>query len=144
MEHFMLNESKSLVGQILILEPGPRWSISQFRKRDSSVTKNAPSRVTQLNWFWWMSIISPTMGVIGSHGNLTGIELTNTKAAESATRWSGVVDTETDERFHQPAGSTAGMAIIFQGMEVNMATTAILLIRCTTLWFRVSHLVYLF
>ena len=43
----MLNESLSLVGQILILEPRPGGgSISPFRKRDSSVAKTAPSRVT--------------------------------------------------------------------------------------------------
>jgi hypothetical protein len=42
----MLNESLSLVGQILILEPRPGESISPFRKRDSSVAKTAPSRVT--------------------------------------------------------------------------------------------------
>jgi len=140
----MSNEFLSLVGQILILEPGAGGSISPFRKRDSSIAKNAPSRVTQLNWFWWMSIISPTIGVIGSHGNLTGIELTYTKAAELATSWSCFKATQVEERFHQPAGSAAGMPIIFQGMEVNMTTTAILLIRCATLWFRVGHPVYLF
>ena len=46
MEDVMLNESLSLVGQFLILEPGPGGSISSFIKRDSSVAKNAPSRVT--------------------------------------------------------------------------------------------------